>query len=286
MSSNQNSTTAYVDSSYVSIFDRYKIGLLGLLGVVVIVFVALFSLFGNKPTMNNASANSPSGSRPYIVFLEFILWVLLIAIVVINIRWIQDKQIDFYQEIRNLFSPRRNELDVHIKGKAAEAAVACPDPDAGSEVFHIPQNKYDYESASEKCRSMNARLATYDEVEKAYTNGANWCSYGWSADQMALFPIQKAVFNELKGIPGHEHDCGRPGVNGGYMPKKNDKYGVNCFGKKPAMTDKDKTYMEQSQYSPAFSQKDMDEAKKKASELLIAPFNKSKWSYVETHPKA
>ena len=30
---------------------------------------------------------------------------------------------------------------------------------------------------------------------------------------------------------GHENDCGRPGVNGGYIANTNAKYGVNCFGK-------------------------------------------------------
>ena len=130
----------------------------------------------------------------------------------------------------------------------------------------------------EVCKRLNSRLATYDEVEDSYKNGANWCSYGWSDEQMALFPIQKSVYNELKQIDGHEHDCGRPGVNGGYIENKNSKFGVNCYGKKPYITDKDKEFMEKYSYSPAVS----DDSYKKAdkvTDLLISPFNKSKWSF-------
>ena len=75
-------------------------------------------------------------------------------------------------------------------------------------------------------------------IERAYNNGGNWCSYGWSEDQLALFPIQKSVYNELKQIKGHEHDCGRQGVNGGFMKNPLLKFGVNCYGTKPEINEK------------------------------------------------
>jgi hypothetical protein len=31
---------------------------------------------------------------------------------------------------------------------------------------------------------------------------------------MALFPTQKETWDKLQKIKGHEHDCGRPGING------------------------------------------------------------------------
>jgi hypothetical protein len=120
-----------------------------------------------------------------------------------------------------------------------------------NEVFHIPQNKYGYEEASEICKLFDSRLATYDEIEEAYKGGANWCSYGWSSDQLALFPIQKTMYNELKKIPGHERDCGRTGVNGGYMEDKKLKFGVNCYGKKPYAGEDDLEYMKKFSYSNA-----------------------------------
>ena len=54
-------------------------------------------------------------------------------------------------------------------------------------------------------------------MEDAYEDGADWCSYGWSEDQMAFFPTQKEKWKKLQKIEGHKHDCGRPGINGGYI---------------------------------------------------------------------
>lgn len=150
------------------------------------------------------------------------------------------------------------------------------------EVFHIPNNTYCYEKARSICSKYNARLATYSEVEDAYNNGANWCSYGWSEDQLALFPTQLEIYNKLKLVPGHENDCGRPGINGGFIDNVNIKFGVNCFGKKPQETEQDKEYMERLKlsYSPAIDQEELEKITKEKNNMLIAPFNKDKWSYV------
>ena len=59
------------------------------------------------------------------------------------------------------------------------------------EVFNIPENNYNYQEAKEICKAYNSKLATYDQIEDAYNDGADWCKYGWSAKQMALFPTQK-----------------------------------------------------------------------------------------------
>jgi hypothetical protein len=88
------------------------------------------------------------------------------------------------------------------------------------------------------------------------------------------------MYNELKKIPGHERDCGRTGVNGGYMPNRNSKFGVNCYGKKPFAGEDDLAYMKKFNFGKAFPHL---EAKKKEREdkmnkILIAPFNKDKWN--------
>ena len=36
-----------------------------------------------------------------------------------------------------------------------------------------------------------------------------------------------------KNSKGHENDCGRPGINGGYIDNHNVKFGINCYGHKP-----------------------------------------------------
>lgn len=106
----------------------------------------------------------------------------------------------------------------------------------GDEVFNIGNNKYTYEDAQSICKSYGARLATYDEIEAAYNKGAEWCNYGWSEGQMAFFPTQKATWSELQKDEKRKNDCGRPGVNGGYMVNPYMRFGVNCYGKKPEPT--------------------------------------------------
>lgn len=111
------------------------------------------------------------------------------------------------------------------------------------EVYNISNNLYSYEDAKAVCKAMGSRLATYDEVEDAYNNGAEWSTYGWSEDQHAYFPTQKATWAKLQKVKGHEHDLGRPGVNGGYFSNPNVRFGVNCYGVKPPMTDAEKALM-------------------------------------------
>jgi len=112
-----------------------------------------------------------------------------------------------------------------------------PDPHPISpddkEVFNVNNNIYTYEDSPAVCKAYNARLATPEEVHKAFTNGADWCNYGWTQGQVALFPTQKATFDRMHTIEGHEHDCGVVGVNGGYFQNPDLQFGVNCYGKKP-----------------------------------------------------
>ena len=110
-------------------------------------------------------------------------------------------------------------------------------------IWPLKNNLYTYDDAQAICKAHNSRLATYDEVEAAYNNGAEWCNYGWSDGQMALFPTQQKTYDELQKIEGHENDCGRPGVNGGYIENPAVKFGVNCFGYKPRMNSTEQELM-------------------------------------------
>jgi hypothetical protein len=110
---------------------------------------------------------------------------------------------------------------------------------AKNEVFNVKNNIYTYDDAQSVCKSMGARLATYDEVENTYEEGGEWCNYGWSEGQMALFPTQKTTFEELQKTKDRKNACGRPGINGGYIGDTKVRFGVNCYGKKPKAKDKD-----------------------------------------------
>jgi hypothetical protein len=250
-----------------------KLPFIILLIVVILIYIMLFSFLNNMSLENE-------NNKWWILLLEIILVAILIVVVALNLKSL--KEYDFSTEIKNLFSTKRTEVNVKVGD--GEDKKECPDKDdTDGEVFNIPKNIYTYDQAKEVCSTLNARLATYNEVESAYNQGGNWCSYGWSDEQMALFPTQKDVYNKLKLIPGHQHDCGRPGVNGGYIDNKKFKFGVNCYGKKPHWTEKDKDFMDNYSYSPSMtdaSYNDISNNKYKSiTSILIAPFNKSKWSY-------
>jgi hypothetical protein len=102
---------------------------------------------------------------------------------------------------------------------------------------------------------------------------------------MALFPTQKLTFDNLQKIKGHEHDCGRPGVNGGYIANPNVKFGVNCFGYKPKITSEEEEMMQNTTPYPKTEkdinmEKQVDFWKTKIDDILLSPFNYSTWSKV------
>jgi hypothetical protein len=154
------------------------------------------------------------------------------------------------------------------------------------EVFNISNNLYTYDDAQNVCSAFGARLASYDEIEDAYNKGADWCNYGWSDNQMAFFPTQKNTWKKLQKNPKNKNNCGRPGVNGGYMANPNIKFGVNCFGKKPKATKGDLDLMSarKNQITPKTETEIETERKVKfwkenADKLLsINPHNEKKWS--------
>jgi len=154
------------------------------------------------------------------------------------------------------------------------------------EVFNVSNNLYTYEDAQAVCSAFGAKIANYDQIENAYNNGAEWCSYGWSEDQMAYFPTQKSTWDKLQKKPKHKNNCGRPGVNGGYIANPYVKFGVNCYGKKPKATDADidRLNAKQNQVFPKSKKdKELDEKvkhwKENADKLLqINSYNNNQWS--------
>ncbi len=239
---------------------------------LLILFFVFFSSLGGSPQL--AEVPPSSGG---LGLIETIMWAVLIFLVLINgVQYFF--KINITTAIKNIFGPVP-EVDITI-----DDGALLPEPPAPKEeVFHIPGNTYGYEDAKAVCKALGSRLATYSEVESAYQNGAEWCSYGWSDGQMALFPTQKATHDKLQTIDEHQHDCGRPGVNGGYIKNENVQFGVNCYGMKPAINDKETQLMTNVAPYPLTKKekrlnKKVEEYKKKLSSLLISPFNPKKWS--------
>ena len=102
---------------------------------------------------------------------------------------------------------------------------------------------------------------------------------------MALFPTQESKWNNLQEIEGHEHDCGRPGINGGFIDNPNVKFGVNCYGIKPNITPDEIKRMENSVIYQKTNKEIrfdelVDEWKQKLPNILLSPFNTDNWNMV------
>lgn len=179
-----------------------------------------------------------------------------------------------------LGNPTVNKL-LNTAGAPLDIQLEKPD-----QVFNVSNNYYTYDDARAVCKAFDARLATYDEIEKAYDHGAEWCNYGWSEGQMAYFPTQKSTWKKLQESELNKNSCGRPGINGGYFANPHIKFGVNCFGKKPKPTDLEKNMMEAQQETPIPKTEEeiaLDEKVKYYKEngdqlLQLNSFNKDKWS--------
>ena len=150
------------------------------------------------------------------------------------------------------------------------------------EVFHVAGELVDYDTADQVCKQYGARLASYDELLHAYQHGAEWCNYGWSQNQTAYYPTQKKTWERLQyGKTELEKTmCGVPGLNGGRF-KKNMKFNVNCFGKRPDKPDTDFVH-------PKLPKKPTKEQSKEElkhfDDLVVIPYNRKRWSRKDYEP--
>ncbi len=251
---------------------------------VIILYYLLFSYIGVKG--RGASGTSRAVGAPGITFIEIVMWGLFNFLVLINGLQYFFK-IDIKTGIRNLFTAVP-EIDVTVTTppeEAGEEMEIVPEIMAEHQVFHVTDNGYTYNDAKALCKAYGGRLANYDEIEKAYKSGAEWCGYGWSADQMALYPTQQKTWETLQKIKGHEHDCGRPGINGGFIGNKHANYGANCYGYKPKITRLESEIMERTTpipMTPAEEQfdKKVGYYRKQLPDILVSPFNYTQWSQI------
>lgn len=245
--------------------------------LIIIAYFVLFYSLGDSQTVGINSATSTSGNGQQIIGI-IIGGVLVLLIAVNAFQYFFNISITAY--VKNFFS-NNPEIDVIVDQSDYQAAPV-PEIRFKKQVFNIPGNYYNYKNADALCTSYGASLATYKQIEDAYNDGGEWCNYGWSAGQNAFFPTQQKTFDILQGIEGHEHDCGRPGVNGGYIDNPQVKFGVNCYGNKPKITEEEEELMKTSSPYPqtvqdiAF-QKRVDFWKGKVSDILVSPFNYDMW---------
>lgn len=204
----------------------------GLFLVVFYIIVYLFRIPMSRET------------KPiFIAIVENIAWIFFVVILIVGFfKYILGISISDLFSGKKLWDKVPNKPVVDTSNNRVDNSnnmVKTTFPKQTDEVFNIANNLYTYDDAQSICTSYGAKLATYDQLEDAYNNGADWCNYGWSDGQMIFFPTQKSTWHKLQGTKDHKNDCGRPGINGGYIANPYVKFGVNCFGKKPKATDAD-----------------------------------------------
>lgn len=277
-------------------------GVFIILVVVIVIYLVFFLSLGNTQINFGNSADSGDSKSKWVSILSIIFIFLFVLLVFLN-GFQYFFGVDIVASIKDIFSGepvidiKVDETKLLKKIFTSSNSSEIPGMDASyddsgikkirfkKQVFNIPGNEYNYEDAKSLCKAYGARLANYNEIEDSYKAGGEWCNYGWSEGQMALFPTQKDTYSQLKKIPGHENDCGRPGVNGGYMANPNIRFGVNCYGYKPVINDEEKQLMLNTQKYPK-TMKDIEMEKRvdywrnKIPDILVGPFNSDKWSRV------
>ena len=271
--------------------------------VIIGVYYLIFALLGNKGG-GESNSSSETGST---VFVEALLWGVFIVLILLNgVTYFFN--IDISSSIKNIFSPTP-EIAVNVKNRVGDIGSnnqktddskknkdkdkdkdkkkdGKVSPSTGKQVFNIPGNEYTYLDAEALCSAYDSELATYEQVYDAYKSGAEWCNYGWSADQMAFFPTQKETWDKLQKEKGHEHDCGRVGINGGYIANSNVRFGVNCYGTKPKISGRESKLMQNQQLVPeTLREMEIDKRTREfknsnLNNILISPFNTTSWSRV------
>jgi len=249
-----------------------------ILVVVIIIYIIIFMSLGGSEITTPSEPVSNSGSNTLTVIL---ISFFVILIIINGLQYFFG--VDIIANLKNLFSGNP-EVDITVDTSRVQAAKApVPEILLRPQVFNVPGNDYVYPDAKALCSAYGARLATYKEIEDSYEDGAEWCNYGWSDGQMALFPTQQKTYDELQKIEGHENDCGRPGVNGGYIANPALKFGVNCYGYKPRINSTEEDLMASEPIYPK-TKKDIamenrvNYWKDKLSEILVSPFNNDTWS--------
>lgn len=270
-----------------------------ILVIIVVLYILFFFTLGRNKSNNSFLLDSNSNNNNNNNFdmgsniLTIIIICIFIFLFVINgLQYFFG--VNIVASIQNIFS-NQPELDIAITNPNLNSDFnsnsntgmpsILPEIKIKKQVFNIPGNNYDYTDAKALCNAYGADLANYKQIEDSYNNGAEWCNYGWSDGQMALFPTQQKTFDGLQNIPNHENDCGRPGINGGFMANPALKFGANCFGYKPKMTEEEEELMHDVPIYPKTVQditleNRVNYWKERLPEILVSPFNHTNWSKI------
>jgi hypothetical protein len=244
-----------------------------------------------------SSINAVPDSAPSL-FVSLPLIVGLGVLIILFILVVTFRQ-QLTAALQTLMSQIRKALG--YTGAAVDTAVESVETDMGAvaaqlnlveavaptrkQVFNVSENKYTYADAEPLCKALGAELATYDQVKQAWEKGADWCNYGWIKGQGAIYPTQQTTFDKLQ--QGSSDDerlaCGQAGINGGYFDNPELRFGVNCYGDKPAESEHDMKKVLEHQVPPLTAEglaslKKELRYKQERSEIGVLPFRDGAWS--------
>lgn len=248
--------------------------------------IELDTNISSVPTQNDSSTNI------LYFILKLILGTVLITVVIYGISFLYG-QYQFYSiQSKTKTIVENDEIIPSPTIRPIQNNQTIPK----EEVFNISSNVFTYSEAEPVCKAFNSKLASLREVKEAHQSGANWCNYGWSEDQMALFPIQQSYYDQLqKGPEKQRMVCGRPGINGGFFADDQLRFGINCYGKKPLQRDIDRYFQkamqenrfvddeEEKTEQQLFEEKVQKQVEDNKDSIIILPFNNSNWSVLTTN---
>jgi hypothetical protein len=235
-----------------------------------------------------ATGSSGSGIRYglYIVIGIFVLALVLISLFYKSIK----KAIDDFTKNMGSVGPAPLPDNTIATGPPRDSDPVSSDSivekvlPGKKEVFNVSSNRYAYADAEPLCKALGAELATYDQVKDAWDKGADWCNYGWTKGQLALYPTQESTWKELQDGPEEQRGvCGRTGVNGGYFDNPDLRFGVNCYGAKPAQSSNDARTVASADNRPVTPavidyEKKVAKYKAESDTIGVLPFNKNTWA--------
>ena len=232
--------------------------------VIILILIVYFSLGKNGEEGGSSAASI------------LVIILLIIAIIIAALKYFFNINITTY--MYGFFDPSQleKEIDINIDSQTDEPP---PVPESFiKQVFNIPGNTYTYNDAAALCKAYGGDLATYKQVEEAYQKGGEWCNYGWSENQMALFPTQKHVWEKLQEDSESAGSCGEWGVNGGYFENKDTLFGANCYGIKPEPKDRERVKPRPVGKRERDMLLKVERFKREMNDLTVSPFNANLWS--------
>lgn len=250
---------------------------------------------------NSFVKNTTSFLPTSIPWFGLAVFVLLVLVFIILLRIYHTQFADGFQKfitaIRSIFgySVRPPEPTETIDPPTTQSPPAAGDvaatphsivekilPQGGQQVFNVSKNTFTYYDAEPLCKALGAELATYEQVKEAWEKGADWCNYGWTKGQMAVYPTQKETWEKLQHGPEEQRNtCGNPGLNGGAFDNPELRFGVNCYGPKPNQSDHDASQVARGRPETASElefDKKVSKFRSESDSIGILPFNSGKWN--------